>query len=73
MQVTNNQLSSYNYNTNSSSTNQTNSNPFDSYLNETKGIFANAKLVKSNILSFIEKNNGFSRSKEFNMGTSKSI
>lgn len=60
MQVTNNQLSSYNYNTNSSSTNQTNSNPFNSYLNETKEISANAKLVKSNILSFIEKNNGFS-------------
>ena len=65
MQIINNQNSSYNYGVNStSSTQQTNNqdttNSFESYLENDKEQLANTKLLTSNIISFIDKNNGFS-------------
>ncbi|MDY0327841.1 MAG: hypothetical protein RBR07_06285 [Arcobacteraceae bacterium] len=63
MQVSNTQSSSYSYNTNSTSstaqTNSQNTTSFDSYLKDKK-VLANTKLLTSDILSFIDKNNGFS-------------
>jgi len=58
MQVSNNQISSYSYNTNPTYSQNTN-NSFDSYLDDTKNL-ANTKLLTSDILSFIDKNDGFS-------------
>ncbi|MFA7091457.1 MAG: hypothetical protein WC149_06370 [Arcobacteraceae bacterium] len=63
MEITNNQVSSYGYNTNAISSTQTNRQnttaSFDNYLEEHK-VFENTKLLTSDILSFIDKNDGFS-------------
>lgn len=58
MQVSNHQVSYNSYNTKQSNHSNATSS-FESYL-EDKSTFANTKLLTSDILSFIEKNNGFS-------------
>lgn len=63
MQIANNQVSPYSYNTstvsNSSSNTQTPTTIFASSFDDTPSL-SNAKLLKSDILSFIEKHDGFS-------------
>lgn len=59
MQISNNQIQIYNYTQNSNKSNTTNeSNSFDNEL--TKEEIGNIKLIKENIIDFIEKNGGFS-------------